>query len=44
MTGAVPLAADFRVGHRVMQVCDAVQRAAATGAPVDIDAAPPAAW
>ena len=44
VTGAAPLAADFRVGHRVMQVCDAVQRAAGTELPVEIDAAPPAGW
>jgi predicted dehydrogenase len=36
VTGRAPLAVDFRVGHRVMLVCDAIRRAAADGVPVDV--------
>ncbi len=36
VAGIAPLAADFRVGHRVMQVCDAVRRSASTGGPVEV--------
>jgi predicted dehydrogenase len=42
VAGVAPLAADLRAGHRVMQVCDAVQRAAATGTPVEV--VPPGTW
>jgi predicted dehydrogenase len=34
--GRAPLASDFRNGHRVMLVCDAIQRAAAGGGSVDV--------
>jgi len=36
VAGIAPLAVDFRAGHQVMLVCDAVQRSAAEATPVDV--------